>query len=549
MAASVSEPQAESRLRWLELLKSSPERLEFTTRLALICTLSMLVAEIYQTPDAALTAYIAFFLNKPERTESIILSIALAVVITVVIGIVFLVAQWVIDDPMWRVISITLISFGVLFLASASKLRPVGGTMALIIGYALDLLGMIQSGELATRALLYAWLFVGIPAGVGIVVNLFLGPSPRRAAEEALEERRGVCDKLLKNPDDVASRARLSEFLSEGVVPIFTQLKMMAIEKAVPAAQIATLRKQTLSSWGLINALYLRRAQHPEPEGEMPPPEKEAGGFFLPDAFTNPEHVRFAVKITLAAVFCYVLYSLLDWPGIHTCFLTVYIVAQTTAAESVEKLSLRIAGCLLGAAAGYAAIVYLMPNLTSVGGLMIAVFVGAWGAAYVAAGSPRISYAGFQIAFAFFLCVIQGPSPKFDLTVARDRVIGILVGNVVAYLAIVHVWPSTITKRIDPGFAGALKRLARLADSKNPTERLVLSAQAQSTLTEVETDIDLARYEPAEIRAPATWLAERKEAVEEIRVLGTKLLIEADAPAASRLEALTAQFAGRPGAR
>src|SRR5262249_9757882 len=153
------------------------------------------------------------------------------------------------------------------------------------------------------------------------------------------------------------------------------------------------------------------------PEDEMPAPEKEPGGFFLKDAFTNPEHLQYAVKITVAAIFCYVLYSLLDWPGIHTCFLTVYIVAQTTAAESVEKLSLRIIGCLVGAVAGYAAIIFLVPYLTSIGGLMIAVFVGAWGAAYVAAGSPRISYAGFQIAFAFFLCVIQGSGPAFDLTV------------------------------------------------------------------------------------------------------------------------------------
>jgi multidrug resistance protein MdtO len=120
------------------------------------------------------------------------------------------------------------------------------------------------------------------------------------------------------------------------------------------------------------------------------------------------------------------------------------------------------------------------------------------------------------------------------------------VGNVVAYLAIVHIWPSTVTKRIDPGFAGVLKRLTKLTRTKNATERLLLSAQAQSTLTEVETDIDLARYEPAEICAPAPWLAERKEAVAQIRMLSAELLVEAeaDAPAVSRLEALTAQFAG-----
>jgi multidrug resistance protein MdtO len=593
MAANVTDPDAGARPRWLELLKSTPERLEFTTRLALICALATLVAEIYQTPDPALTAYIAFFLNKPERAESVILSIALTVVITVVIGIVFLVAQWAADDPMWRVISITVISFVMLFLGSASKLRPLAGTMALIVGYGLDLLGLIQAGELATRALLYAWLFVGIPAGVSIVVNLLLGPSPRRAAEQAIAERLEVCATLLRDPDNTA-QVQLQEFLREGVAPVLTQLKLAGVEKSAPAAAIAALRQATLSSWTIVNvvsdpkvvlssaerasvadildemASILRRGGYPvgitlerplpgilasaltqfaEPVGEMPAPEKEAGGFFVKDAFTNPEHVQYAVKTTVAAVFCYVLYSILDWPGIHTCFLTVYIVSQTTAAESVEKLSLRIIGCLVGAAAGYGAIIYLMPGVTSIGGLMIAVFVGAWGAAYVAAGSPRISYAGFQIAFAFFLCVVQGTGPGFDLTVARDRVIGILVGNLVAWLALVYVWPATVTKRIDPGFATVLEHLGKLVSTKNMNERRLLAAQAQSTLATVESDIELAGYEPPAIRAPAAWLSNRRQAAEELRVLSTRLLVEdveSQTPVASRLEALAAHLEGRP---
>ena len=65
---------------------------------------------------------------------------------------------------------------------------------------------------------------------------------------------------------------------------------------------------------------------------------------------------------------------------------------------------------------------------------MIIVFLVALASAWIAAGDERIAYAGFQIAFAFFLCVIQGAGPSFDMVTARDRVIGILLGNVVIYL-------------------------------------------------------------------------------------------------------------------
>ena len=247
-------------------------------------------------------------------------------------------------------------------------------------------------------------------------------------------------------------------------------------------------------------------------------------------------------------MFCYLLYSLLDWPGIHTCFITVYIVSLGTTAETVEKFTLRILGCLVGAAAGYAAIIFLVPSLTSIDQLMALVFLGALAAGYVAAGSPRISYAGFQMAFAFFLCVVQGPAPSFDLVTARDRVIGILIGNLVVYLVSINLWPISIGKRIDPAIASLLRGLSAMMTAADVRARRALASAAQSQLGKIETDIDLVAYEPDTVRPSSAWLEARRYAAEEIGSLEAPLLLSADddartsAQIAHRLEALAGRF-------
>src|SRR5271169_3570385 len=109
------------------LLAPFPGRLEFATRLALTCALTTLVAEIYQTPEPALTAYVAFFVMKPDRAASIATSIVMTLLITLVIGLVLGLTLQVIDQPMWRATVMALVSFGLTFAASASKLKPVAG--------------------------------------------------------------------------------------------------------------------------------------------------------------------------------------------------------------------------------------------------------------------------------------------------------------------------------------------------------------------------------------------------------------------------------------
>ncbi len=235
MALPAGERRASALMDLPALLAPYPGRFEYAARLALVCALVTLVAEIYQTPEPALTAYVAFFVTKPDRATSVVVSVVMLLLITLIVGAVLLLTVLVIDQPMWRVAAMAVTSFVLLFAGSASKLKPVAAIIALITGYALDLLGTVQGGEIATRALLYAWLFVGIPAGVSIAVNLVLGPAPRRLAERALARRLRLGAMMLSSPD-ASTRRDFEECLREGAGEVPAWLKWPERRRRRPPA-------------------------------------------------------------------------------------------------------------------------------------------------------------------------------------------------------------------------------------------------------------------------------------------------------------------------
>jgi multidrug resistance protein MdtO len=543
-------------------LRPAPGRLAFTFRIALICAVTAGVVAAYGTPDAALTIYLVFFLNRGDRTSSIVMSIAMLLMMTLIIAFSLLAAIAVVNSPVMRVAAIALISFGLLFLTSASRLRPVGATMALIVGYALDLLGTVAFGEEATRALLYVWLFVAFPAAVSILVNLLIGPAPRGLLQRSLAARLTLAADQLAAPADGKKMEALRRALRAGDADLSGYLRMTGLERTAPRPALAALGQSIRSSTALLHFVELserdeRLAIAPATAGRLAQTMRgmaaiyaagsypleiepatgpaESGllareidralvgfavadgadaplppahhGFFEPDAFTNKEHVLFALRTTCAALFCYILYSLLDWPGIHTCFLTCYIVSLGTAAESVEKLALRIVGCLAGAIAGYAALLLLVPSITSVGGLMLLVLAGTAAGAWIVAGGPFVAYGGFQFAFAFLLCVIQGDAPAFDLTVARDRIIGILIGNVVAYVALTRLWPTSVAARIDAAISGLLRLLAQPA--RAPSVAAAAMGAVGTGFAAIARDIELTAYEPDSFGRSANWRSAR----------------------------------------
>ena len=162
---------------------------------------------------------------------------------------------------------------------------------------------------------------------------------------------------------------------------------------------------------------------------------------FVPDAFTNPAHAQFALKVTFAAMFCYIVYEAIDWSGIHTAFITCTFIALESTEATLYKGISRFVGCLIGGALALFSILFLMPHMETIASLVVLVGCAAAIAGWVATGSERISYAGLQIAFAFFISVFQGYAPNTDLDKARDRVIGILFGLIVTAFVFKYIWP------------------------------------------------------------------------------------------------------------
>jgi len=212
----------------------------------------------------------------------------------------------------------------------------------------------------------------------------------------------------------------------------------------------------------VVNSLFLPDTAS---AGAKPPKPKS---LFVPDAFTNPAHVRFALKVTFAAMFCYIFYSAIDWTGIHTAFITCTFIALESTGATLHKGVLRMGGAIVGGALALFTLVFLMPHMVTIASLVVVVACASAIAGWVATGSELISYAGLQIAFAFFYSVFQGYAPDTDLDNVRDRVIGILFGLFVTGVVFAYIWPEHTIDRLRDALRAALRQLAQLLEIPRP---------------------------------------------------------------------------------
>jgi multidrug resistance protein MdtO len=142
--------------------------------------------------------------------------------------------------------------------------------------------------------------------------------------------------------------------------------------------------------------------------------------------------------------------------------ITCFFVSLGTVGETLHKATLRLSGCIVGAALGLGTIIGLMPLMTDLGDLLLVVAPVTFLAAWIGFGSERIAYAGWQIGLAFFLSTFQEFGPTLNMETARDRVVGIILGNVIIFVIFTTIWPVSAARAVRANLVTAMEHLAAL---------------------------------------------------------------------------------------
>src|SRR5712671_6662523 len=496
-------------------LTLTPDRWARVLRMTALVTIVVVVSNALRVPSLALSAYMIFFFSRSDVVATVRTGIAGVVGLALVLTLAFVVYSVTFGEPAMRLLAMGCAIFaGFYLLRSSPPLGPLGLLIGLAIGYALALVDSDASPEKLTRVLLWLWVVISYPIALLVLSDLALGRGPEDLFRQGISARLTAAGAFLAGaPGDGGAARRAFERLERmgtGDISSYTQ--------AGPAAAAGT-RTRLLAQ---VDLLFLLLRELPPDAKNVPALAQAliAAGPALPDGLTNRERelagradlsagvlavvlpllscvrdigscllelrdspsgasspkpraeaakaappnrteaVQFALKVTLASMAAYILYTSLDWSGIHTAMLTCFLVALDGAGATIHRLTLRIAGAVVGAGLGIAAIVFVLPHLETVGGLALLVAAVTLLAAWIGTARETISYAGWQIAFAFYLTVLQGFSRTSKMVVGRDRVIGILLGNLIMSLVFTTLWPVWSGTAIRRALGRAVQSLA-----------------------------------------------------------------------------------------
>jgi multidrug resistance protein MdtO len=518
----------------------SDTRVRTIIRITGCTTVVVAIAMVFQIPLPAYVAYLVFLVSGEDAASTLVSAVGGLVAATVAVAMSVLFYVFDAAQPALRLPLLAICTLVGTFLARTSRLGPIAFLAGFVLVLSQTLLDDVPSTEFVTHMVLWLWVVVAIPVGVTVLVNLLAGESPVALARQRAARLMERIATYIENPysanpsllrDELLALSQLKNkafmwnkqlktFAQEDDRLIAIQLEVLQIARCLPssvplasmhslASRLRQSRRFFLQRRGLAAEAAIDEAEPAtsnqdaleaalrsaitellgEASGKMPatvpgnPPRSQPPR--LAGALANRTHWRFAFKVMCAVLASYATYTLLDWPGIRTAVTTCFFVSLTTVGESVHKLTLRLSGAVVGGLIAGLCIVFVLPSLTDIGQLCLLVAVVSAFCAWISTGSETIAYAGMQMAFAFFLGVLQGYGPASDLTVLRDRVVGIIVGNLWITVFFTTIWPVSVRSQVKDRFATVLGELGDLLVTKDKAMATSAKAHVCQVISEV----------------------------------------------------------------
>ena len=487
-------------------------RAQVVLRIATACSITVAIAMVFQIPEPTYMAYVVFLISKDETSATLTTGVGamLAVTLATVLNLGLLLVDTA--EPALRLPAMALATFVGMYSVRTFALGPISYLAGFLVVLVQTLIDDIPSPEKLTRLALWEWVVVMVPIATVVTLSLAFAPASRvllgrtwrriltelesglrsRICRADLARWREAAVPLLSKLNEAAARGESNLPVSPSGVERL--LEVLTILEVLPDTRPGDADPKLPAEIALQRALarMYEAVTQPAAPRAQPQPQKHKQ-LFVPDAFSNPAHWQFALKTTIAVMVVYITYTLLNYPTMRTSVVTCFFVALGSLGETVHKLTLRVSGAIIGGAVAGICIVWVLPHMTEIGQLCALVALVSAGAGWIATSSERLSYAGMQIGFAFFLGVLQGYAPATDLSLLRDRIAGIVLGNVVIMLVFSTLWPESSRTRLRTALAEALRAITDLlaapetgAESRVRATQALVQSQHYSELSAFE---------------------------------------------------------------
>jgi len=497
-------------------LKPFPGRGRITLRLAVVCTLIVLVADTFRMPMQDLLPFFVLFVTKEEKVTTALSALLVLFAVTLAIAASILIYKATGNRAEFRIPGIALEIFIGMFLFRVLSIPAVGWILGFVVAAAQSLVYLSPNAEETVHQFLWLWVAIAFATAVAWLANLLLFPvsathalqrefvarwqAVSAATEQLTTSRPSAGADLLRplvkgGPTRILKLLKLSSIESANLREKQTELRrlILSLDKitrlifsyakvrlksaasiAVASGETAVLGglqeeaqrfQQELEAGSVPSCTVTRPAMETDGNIALRLRESEktlqdlAGGdakshdrpqtasigrkhsLFVADAFSNPSHVQFALKVTLAGMIGYLFYTASDYYGIHTVFYTPLILALSSTGATIHKGFLRVVGCIIGGALGLICLIWVIPRFETLETFLFVVFCVHGLAAWIAVGDDRVSYMGLQIALAFDLGFLQGYGPTDNIDPLRDRFIGIVIGIFIVTTVFAVIWP------------------------------------------------------------------------------------------------------------